>query len=174
MVLSNNLFTIEPYAPMSSRLIALAADHGGYELKEILKKELEGWGYGVLDLGTDGPASVDYPDYAEAMAAAIRSKVADSGVLVCGTGIGISIAANRHPDIRAALVHDATTARLSREHNDANVVVFGGRTTAAEQAKECLKIFLETAFEGGRHARRVAKMSIPVSQPETLPKFWKD
>jgi|SRR5579859_393297 len=159
---------------MSSRTIALAADHGGFDLKETLKKQLEEWGYGVLDLGTDGPASVDYPDYAEAMAAAIRSKAAESGVLVCGTGIGISIAANRHPDIRAALVHDTTTARLSREHNDANVVVFGGRTTAAEQAKECLKIFLETAFEGGRHARRVAKMSIPLNQPESLPKFWKD
>lgn len=159
---------------MSSRLIALASDHGGFDLKEELKKQLEEWGYGVLDLGTDGPHSVDYPDYAEAMAAAIRAKVAESGVLVCGTGIGISIAANRHPDIRAALVHDATTARLSREHNDANVVVFGGRTTAAETAKECLKIFLDTAFEGGRHARRVAKMSIPVNQPETLPKFWKE
>src|SRR5579859_6065248 len=119
---------------MSSRLIALAADHGGFELKEALKKQLEEWGYGVLDLGTDSSASVDYPDYAEAMAAAIRSKVADSGVLVCGTGIGISIAANRHPDIRAALVHDSMTARLSREHNDANVVVFGGRVLGPEVA----------------------------------------
>ena len=159
---------------MTSRLIALAADHGGFELKEILKKQLEGWGYGILDLGTDGPASVDYPDYAEAMAAAIRAKVVESGVLVCGTGIGISIAANRHPDVRAALVHDAITARLSREHNDANVVVFGGRTIGPDTAKECLKIFLDTPFEGGRHARRVAKMSIPLNQPETLPKFWKD
>jgi ribose 5-phosphate isomerase B len=159
---------------MTDKTVALASDHGGFELKEQLKKELEGWGYAVLDLGTDGTASVDYPDYAEAMAAAIRAKAASSGVLVCGTGIGISIAANRHPDIRAALVHDTTTARLSREHNDANVVVFGGRTTAAEQAKECLKIFLDTAFEGGRHARRVAKMSIPLNEAETLPKFWKE
>jgi len=159
---------------MTSRLIALAADHGGFDLKEMLKKELEVWGYGVLDLGTDGPASVDYPDYAEAMAAAIRAHVADAGVLVCGTGIGISIAANRHPDIRAALVHDTTTARLSRQHNDANVVVFGGRTTGPDTAKECLKVFLDTEFEGGRHARRVAKMSIPLNQPETLPKFWKE
>ena len=159
---------------MNSRTIALAADHGGFDLKETLKKALEGWGYGVLDLGTDGPASVDYPDYAEAMAAAIRAKVVETGILVCGTGIGISIAANRHPDIRAALVHDAITARLSREHNDANVVVFGGRTTGADTARECLKIFLDTPFEGGRHARRVAKMSIPLNQPETLPRFWKD
>jgi ribose 5-phosphate isomerase B len=172
MVLSNCIFTIESYDPMTSRLIALAADHGGFELKEILKKQLETWGYGILDLGTDGPTSVDYPDYAEAMAAAIRAKVVESGVLVCGTGIGISIAANRHPDVRAALVHDAITARLSREHNDANVVVFGGRIIGPDTAKECLKIFLDTPFEGGRHARRVAKMSIPLNQPETLPKFW--
>jgi len=159
---------------MTSRTIALAADHGGFEMKEMLKKQLETWGYGVLDLGTDGPQSVDYPDYAEAMAAAIRAKAADSGVLVCGTGIGISIAANRHPDIRAALVHDAVTARLSREHNDANVVVFGGRVIGPEVAKDCLKVFLDTEFEGGRHARRVAKMSIPLDQPETLGKFWKE
>ena len=159
---------------MTSRLIALAADHGGYELKEQLKKELEGWGYAVLDLGTDGPASVDYPDFAEAMAAAIRGKVVDAGVLVCGTGIGISIAANRHPDIRAALVHDAVTARLSREHNDANVVAFGARVIGPEVAKDALKVFLTTEFEGGRHARRVAKMSVPLNQPETLPKFWQD
>jgi len=158
---------------MTSRTVALAADHGGYDLKELLKKELQGWGYEVLDLGTDGTASVDYPDYAEAMAAAIRAKAADSGVLVCGTGIGISIAANRHPDIRAALVHDGMTARLAREHNDANVVVFGGRTTGPDTAKECLKVFLNTEFEGGRHARRVAKMSIPLDQPEQMPKFWK-
>ena len=159
---------------MTSRLIALAADHGGFELKEQLKKELEGWGYGILDLGTDGPHSVDYPDFAEAMAAAIRGKAADAGVLVCGTGIGISIAANRHPDIRAALVHDAVTARLSREHNDANVVVFGARVIGQDVAKDCLRVFLDTEFEGGRHARRVAKMSISLNQPETLPKFWKD
>ena len=159
---------------MTSRTVALAADHGGFEMKEMLKKQVEAWGYGVLDLGTDGPHSVDYPDYAEAMAAAIRAKAADCGVLVCGTGIGISIAANRHPDIRAALVHDAVTARLSREHNDANVVVFGGRVIGPEVAKDCLKVFLDTGFEGGRHAHRVAKMSIPLDQPETLPRFWKE
>jgi len=159
---------------MSSQTIALAADHGGFDLKEQLKKELQGWGYSVLDLGTDGTHSVDYPDFAEAMAAAIRAKVADKGVLVCGTGIGISIAANRHPDIRAALVHDALTAKLSRQHNDANVVAFGGRTMGPELAKDCLKTFLETEFEGGRHAKRVAKMSIPINQPESLPRFWKD
>ena len=159
---------------MTSRTIALASDHGGFEMKEMLKTQLEAWGFGVLDLGTDGPQSVDYPDFAEAMAAAIRGKAAETGVLVCGTGIGISIAANRHPDIRAALVHDAVTARLSREHNDANVVVFGGRVIGPEVAKDCLKVFLDTEFEGGRHARRVAKMSIPLDLAETLPKFWKE
>jgi ribose 5-phosphate isomerase B len=159
---------------MSSPTVALAADHGGFELKEQLKEELQKWGYPVLDLGTDGTQSVDYPDFAEAMAAAIRSNVAQFGVLICGTGIGISIAANRHPDIRAALVHDAFTARLARQHNDANVIALGGRTIGPEVAKDCLKLFLETPFEGGRHARRVAKMSIPVNMPESLPRFWKD
>jgi len=159
---------------MPSPTVALAADHGGFDLKQQLKDVLQQWGYPVLDLGTDGTHSVDYPDFAEAMAAAIRAKVADFGVLVCGTGIGISIAANRHPDVRAALVHDAFTARLARQHNDANVIAFGGRTIGSEVAKDCLKVFLDTPFEGGRHARRVAKMSIPLNMPESLPRFWKD
>jgi ribose 5-phosphate isomerase B len=108
------------------------------------------------------------------MAAAIRSRVAEFGVLICGTGIGISIAVNRHTDVRAALVHDHFTAQMSRQHNDANVIVFGGRVIGSEVAKDCLKIFLATPFEGGRHAKRVAKMSIPVNMPESLPRFWKD
>ncbi len=144
---------------MTQDIIALASDHGGLDLKILLKEELLRLGYGVLDLGTDGTASVDYPDYADAMAAALKEGRAARGVLVCGTGIGISIAANRHAHVRAALVHDAFGARLCRQHNDANVIVFGGRTLGVEVAKDCLKIFLETAFEGGRHAARVAKMS---------------
>ncbi|MBF0168369.1 MAG: ribose 5-phosphate isomerase B [Alphaproteobacteria bacterium] len=143
---------------MSPDVIALASDHGGVELKALLKDELLKAGHGVLDLGTEGPQSVDYPDFAEAMAEAIRSGSAGRGVLICGTGIGISIAANRYPFIRAALVSDVTTARLARSHNDANVLVLGGRTMGAEVAKDCLKIFLETPFEGGRHAGRVLKM----------------
>lgn len=139
--------------------IAIASDHGGYELKSILKEEMVARDLNVLDLGTDGPSSVDYPDYAAAMAEAIRSGKAERGVLICGTGIGISIAANRHPEIRAALVHDAFTARMSRQHNDANVLCFGGRTIGVEIAKDCLDIFLSTEFEGGRHARRVEKLS---------------
>lgn len=144
---------------MSQDIIAMAADHGGYELKAILKEALEAKGVSVLDLGTDGPQSVDYPDFADAMAAAVRDGRAGKGVLICGTGIGMSIAANRHPELRAALVHDAFGTRLARQHNDANVIVLGGRTIGVEVAKDCLALFLSTEFEGGRHARRVAKMS---------------
>lgn len=146
---------------MPAEVIALASDHGGVELKTLLKEELLQAGYGVLDLGTDGSASVDYPDFAEAMAETIRSGGAGRGVLICGTGIGISIAANRYPFIRAALVHDMTTARLCREHNDANVMVLGGRVVGPETAKDCLKTFLSTPFEGGgRHQRRVEKLGL--------------
>lgn len=137
----------------------MAADHGGYELKAILREYLETKGVSVLDLGTDGPQSVDYPDFADAMARAIRDGRARTGVLICGTGIGMSIAANRHPEVRAALVHDAFGTRLARQHNDANVIVLGGRTIGVEVAKDCLSLFLSTEFEGGRHARRVGKMS---------------
>ena len=154
--------------------IAIASDHAGFELKQFLIEELRRLGFAPLDLGTHDRSSVDYPDFADALAAALADGRSARGVLVCGSGIGISIAANRHPDVRAALVHDAFTAKLSRQHNDANVIAFGGRTIGSEVAKDCLKQFLETEFEGGRHARRVAKMSIPLNMPETLPRFWKD
>ncbi|MBK1841380.1 ribose 5-phosphate isomerase B [Azospirillum sp. YIM B02556] len=144
---------------MTVRTVALASDHAGYELKAQIARQLEGAGYTVLDLGTDGPASVDYPDFAAALAAAVTDGRAQRGVLICGSGIGISIAANRHPGIRAALVHDMTTARLSREHNDANVIALGARVVGPEIAKDCVDIFLKTEFEGGeRHSRRIAKM----------------
>ncbi|RAU22508.1 ribose 5-phosphate isomerase B [Paramagnetospirillum kuznetsovii] len=144
---------------MSSKTIAIASDHGGVELKAQLAKALADWGWGVLDLGTDGPASVDYPDYAAKVAEALKAGKAARAVLLCGTGIGISIAANRFRHLRAALVHDAFGARMCRQHNDANVLVMGGRTIGPEVARDCLKIFLETEFEGGRHAGRVAKFS---------------
>lgn len=144
---------------MSGGMFAIASDHAGYELKEALKASLNDDGQQVLDLGTDGPDSVDYPDFAAALADAIASGRADRGVLVCGTGIGISIAANRNPAVRAALCHDATTARLSREHNDANVLVLGARLIGEEVARDCLSVFLSTKYEGGRHDRRVAKLS---------------
>lgn len=144
---------------MSTHTIALASDHGGVEMKTLLKEELEKKGLKVLDLGTDGPSSVDYPDFADLMAKAIKDGKADRGVLMCGTGIGISIAANRHRHIRAALVHDAYGARMCREHNDANVLVLGARTMGPEIAKQVVDIFLNTPFEGGRHERRVAKLA---------------
>jgi len=143
---------------MARETIAIAADHAGVSLKDVLKAELGELGFDVLDLGTHGPESVDYPDYGNAMAETILQGKVARGVLVCGSGIGVSIAANRHPGIRAALCHDAVTARLARQHNDANVLVLGARTTGIEVAKDCLRIFLQTAFEGGRHARRVAKL----------------
>ena len=129
-----------------AEVIALAADHGGFELKNLLAEKLAEWGYEPLDLGTYSTDSVDYPDMAAKMADAIKAGKAERGVLVCGTGIGISIAANRFPFIRAALIHDAFGARLCREHNNANVIVFGGRTTGIEVAYDCLNIFLNTQF----------------------------
>jgi ribose 5-phosphate isomerase B len=145
--------------------IVIASDHAGYDLKETLKNELESWGYQVDDLGAHGTESVDYPDFGHAAAEAIASGRADRGVIVCGTGIGISIAANRHPGVRAAVCHDSLTARLARLHNDAarlhndaNVLALGARVLGVETAKDCLKSFLDTAFEGGRHAKRVEKL----------------
>lgn len=144
---------------MPGGAIAVASDHAGFDLKEILKRDLEDAGLEVLDLGTNSTRSVDYPDFGAAMANAVASGKARRGVLVCGTGIGISMAANRNPKVRAAVVHDVTSARLSRLHNDANVVAFGQRVIGTETAREALKVFLDTKFEGGRHANRVAKLS---------------
>ena len=135
--------------------VALAADHAGFELKEILEEAIVARGLEVLDLGTDGPASVDYPAMADRLAAALAEGRARMGVLVCGTGIGISIAANRHRHVRAALCHDVTTARLAREHNDANVLALGARVVGPGVARDCLDAFLDTPFAGGRHQRRV-------------------
>ena len=144
---------------MAGATIAVASDHAGFDLKEILKRDLQEAGHDVLDLGTKSTASVDYPDFGHAMAEAIASGRAGRGVLVCGTGIGISIAANRNFKVRAAVAHDVTSARLSREHNDANVIAFGARLIGAEVAREALKMFLKAPFEGGRHTGRVAKLS---------------
>ncbi|MGD9639175.1 MAG: ribose 5-phosphate isomerase B [Alphaproteobacteria bacterium] len=141
------------------KTIAFAADHGGFELKNLLLKELQDKGYQTLDLGTNSSDSVDYPDYAAKMAGAIKNKLADTGVLICGSGIGISISANRYPYLRAALIYDGYGAKMSRLHNNANVIVFGGRTIGIETAKDCLNIFLNTEFEGGRHQKRIDKMS---------------
>lgn len=144
---------------MSRPVVALAADHAGFELKNKLRRQIEELGYQVLDLGTDAAESVDYPDFGRALAEAIASGRADRGIAVCGTGIGIGIAANRNPRIRAAVCHDALTARLSRQHNDANVLALGARIIGEEVARDCVAEFLKTEFQGGRHARRVAKLS---------------
>jgi len=150
---------------MSDDVIALASDHAGITLKTVLADELRHQGYAVLDLGTDTTGSVDYPDYGYRMAAALAEAKAGRGVLVCGTGIGISIAANRFPWVRAALCHDVTSARFSREHNDANVVAFGERLIGVEVAKEALHVFLNTPFAGDRHVRRVDKLGAPPQLP---------
>lgn len=139
--------------------IAIASDHAGFDLKTALAADLKDMGFEVLDLGTNGRESVDYPDFAAALAKSIGEGRSGRGILICGTGIGISIAANRHPGIRAALCHDNLSARLARQHTDANVLVFGGRMIGLEVARDCLKAFLTTPFEGGRHARRIAKLA---------------
>jgi ribose 5-phosphate isomerase B len=138
--------------------VALGADHAGWELKEALKSWLMEAGYQVLDFGTHSPDSVDYPDYAQQVGEAVAVGKVDRGVLVCGTGIGMTMAANKIPGVRAALCGDAFTSRMSREHNDANVLALGGRLTDADMGRDILKIWLETDFAGGRHARRVNKI----------------
>ena len=143
---------------MPKEPIAIASDHAGFDLKAQLKQELAAMGFEALDLGPDSTASVDYPDFANRLAAALKDGQAKRGVLICGTGIGISMAANRHRHIRAALVHDVTGARLTRQHNNANVLCLGARLIGADVAKDCLKVFLTTDFEGGRHENRVAKL----------------
>jgi len=143
---------------MARETVAVGADHGGYVMKTELARQLSEMGFGILDLGTDSDASVDYPDYAERVVDAIKDGRAARGLLVCGSGIGMSIAANRHPGIRAALCHDVASATLSRQHNDANILVLGERLIDSELAKQCLVAFFTTEFEGGRHERRVAKL----------------
>ena len=140
--------------------IALGADHAGFPIKETIREFLEHEGYPLEDVGTWSEESVDYPDYGKAVGERVASHLADYGIAVCGTGIGISIAANKVPKIRAAVAHDVNTARLAREHNDANVLAMGGRVVNGKQAIEMVQTFLSTAFLGGRHARRVEKISL--------------
>jgi ribose 5-phosphate isomerase B len=139
--------------------IALGADHAGFALKEQLREALESRGYEVSDLGAGGPESTDYPDYAEAVARRVSAGFADRGVLVCSTGVGMSIAANKIPGIRAALATSEDEVRLTRAHNDANVLTIGARYTGFAAACALVDVFLTTEFEGGRHARRLAKIA---------------
>jgi len=138
--------------------IAVGSDHAGYELKQRLAQALQRQGHDVLDLGTHGTQSVDYPDFAGAVAGAVAGGRAERGLLVCGTGIGMSIRANREPGVRAAKCNDPLEARMARAHNDANVLCLGARVLDPSVAEELLSLFLSTPFEGGRHATRVAKL----------------
>lgn len=139
-------------------IIALGSDHAGLPLKRALLAALEAGGHSVLDAGTHEEASVDYPDFGHLVAAKVASGAAAFGVLVCGSGIGMSITANRHKAIRAVVLHNTTEARLTRAHNDANIACFGARTIGVEVALDALAAFLATPFEGGRHERRVEKI----------------
>ena len=141
--------------------IAIASDHAAYELKAQLADWLRAEGHDVEDLGTNGPDSVDYPDFGDALGEAMAAGRAERGVALCGSGIGISISVNRNPAARCALVSEPLSAKLSREHNDANVIAMGARLTGIDMAKACLTAFLTTDFAGDRHARRVDKLSNP-------------
>lgn len=139
--------------------VAIGSDHAGYELKERLKKLLEAMSVDFVDVGTEGPEPVDYPDFAEKVAMLVAEDGFDRGIIVCGSGIGVCIAANKVPGIRAAACYDPECARLSREHNDANVLAIGARFVSPDQAEVIAATWLDTEFAGGRHARRVDKIS---------------
>jgi ribose 5-phosphate isomerase B len=150
--------------------IAFGADHAGYELKELLSRYAAELGHEVLDLGTTSAVSVDYPDYGFAVGQAVASGRSERGVVVCGSGIGISIAANRVPGARAGVATDLFSAQVMREHNDANVLALGARVTAAPLAMAILETFLQTPFAGGRHQRRVDKLDAPPPRVEGDPR----
>jgi ribose 5-phosphate isomerase B len=139
-------------------MIALASDHAGVELKTEICRVLEDLGLEVEDLGPSERKPVDYPDYAHLLAKAVSDGRIERGILICGTGIGMSMAANRHPGVRAALCHDAYTAEMARRHNDANVLCIGARAVGSGVAEQMAKVFVETSFEGDRHQRRVEKI----------------
>jgi ribose 5-phosphate isomerase B len=143
---------------MADKTIVFGCDHGGVALKEQLVKAAQSFGCHTMDCGTNTDESVDYPDFANKVVNIIKSNPTSLGVLVCGTGIGMSMAANRFPGIRAAVCHTELEARLSREHNNANILCLGGRILGVEQAKACLASFLSASFQNGRHTQRVAKM----------------
>jgi ribose 5-phosphate isomerase B len=141
--------------------VAIVSDHAAFEMKGLLVEILREAGYEPLDLGTTSTDSVDYPDYGYRMGDAIASGQAERGIALCGSGIGISISVNRHPACRCALVSDGLSARLARQHNDANVLALGARLIGIETARDCVEQFLATPFAGGRHQRRVDKLSHP-------------
>ena len=138
--------------------IAVGSDHGGYALKQEVVRYLAGGGHEVNDVGVVSEDSVDYPDFAERVCVEVEEGRSTRGILICGTGIGMSMAANRHRQIRAALCHEAFTARMSRKHNDANVLCLGGRVLGPSLALDIVQVWLETEFAGGRHLRRISMM----------------
>jgi ribose 5-phosphate isomerase B len=138
--------------------IGLACDHGGFELKEELRAFLKSLGVEPIDMGTFNENSVDYPDFGVLVAEKVSRGELEKGILICGTGIGMSIVANKFRGVRAALVNDLYSSRCSREHNDANILIIGGRIVGKELAKEIVKVWLETPFAGGRHKRRLEKI----------------
>jgi ribose 5-phosphate isomerase B len=140
-------------------MIVLGSDHGGLELKEAIQAALAARGLDVNDYGTDNGDSVDYPDFAEKVAGAVSRGDAELGILVCGTGIGLSIVANKLPGVRAALATDEFMAQMAKEHNNANILVLGGRVLTAEKAVKLVNIWLDTHYEGGRHQRRLDKIT---------------
>ena len=140
------------------KVVALASDHAGVELKKELGAVVAECGFEPLDLGVNDAEKADYPAIANTLASMIAQGRIERGILICGTGIGISIAANRHRGVRAALCHDVTTSRLARQHNDANVLVLGARVLGPQVARECVAAFLGTGFEEGRHRRRVEQL----------------
>lgn len=143
---------------MGVRKVIVGSDHGGFEMKELLREALAERGLEVEDVGCHSDQSVDYPDFAHAVAEAVAASRADRGLLVCGTGIGMSMAANRHLGVRAALCSDCYTAEMTRAHNDANVLCIGGRVVGPGVALKILETFLETEYEGGRHQRRIERI----------------
>jgi ribose 5-phosphate isomerase B len=143
---------------MSKRRIAIGSDHAGYDVKETIKEQLVGLGYEVDDLGTHSTDAVDYPDFGRAVAESVANGRSDRGVLVCGSGIGMSMVANKVPGVRAALVWSEEAARLAREHNDANVLVLGARLTPPDTLGGIVRAFFAAEFAGGRHEQRVAKL----------------
>lgn len=148
---------------IQTHTLALGSDHAGFELKEALKKVLTDLGVSWQDMGTDSAESCDYPDYARKVAESVSNGSVTRGILCCGSGVGVSIVANKVRKVRAALCHDVESVRLSRQHNDANVLCLGARTTDLELVPDIVKAFLSTAFEGGRHQRRVDKIERPRS-----------
>lgn len=144
--------------------IAIASDHAAIEMKAALREWLIEEGHEVADLGPDSHDSVDYPDFGYKLAAVVAEGTAERGIALCGSGIGISIAVNRNPEVRCALVSEPLSASLAREHNDANVIALGARIVGIEMAKACVSAFIETEFGGGRHQRRVDKLSNPTSR----------